>query len=81
MANISESGSIKKVLINTIQAIEKQAGIKKVDSEETIVNMALVFLYNNFDVALALDSSEIIEDRNKFLKDLEVVAEAIENDN
>ena len=31
MANISESGSIKKVLINTIQAIEKQAGIKKVD--------------------------------------------------
>lgn len=81
MANISESGSIKKVLINTIQAIEKQAGIKKVDSEETIVNMALVFLYNNFDVALALDSSEIIEDRNKILKDLEVVAEAIENDN
>lgn len=81
MANISESESIKKVLINTIQAIEKQAGIKKVDSEETIVNMALVFLYNNFDVALALDSSEIIEDRNKILKDLEVVAEAIENDN
>lgn len=80
MANISESGSIKKVLINTIQAIEKQAGIKKVDSEETIVNMALVFLYNNFDVALALDSSEIIEDRNKILKDLEVVVEAIEND-
>lgn len=81
MANISESGSIKKVLINTIQAIEKQAGLKKIDSEETIVNMALVFLYNNFDVALDLDSSEIIEDRNKILKDLEVVAEAIENDN
>ena len=76
-----EAGRIKKVLINTIQAIEKEAGFKKVDSEETIVNMALVFLYNNFDVALALDSSEIIEDRNKILKDLEVVAEAIENDN
>lgn len=73
-----EAGRIKKVLINTIQAIEKQAGFKKVDSEETIVNMALVFLYNNFDVALALDSSEIMKDRKKFLKDLEIVAETIE---
>ena len=51
---------------------------KKVDSEETIVNMALVFLYNNFDVALALDSSEILKDRTKLLKDLETVAKAIE---
>lgn len=73
-----EAGRIKKVLINTIQAIEKEAGFKKVDSEETIVNMALVFLYNNFDVALALDSSEIMKDRKKFLKDLEIVAETIE---
>ena len=73
-----QAGRIKKVLINTIQAIEKEAGFKKVDSEETIVNMALVFLYNNFDVALALDSSEIMKDRKKFLKDLEIVAETIE---
>ena len=73
-----EAGRIKKVLINTIQAIEKEAGFKKVDSEETIVNMALVFLYNNFDVALALDSSEIMKDRKKFLKDSEIVAETIE---
>ena len=80
MVDISESGSIKKVLIQTIQAIEKQVGFKKVDSEETIVNMALVFLYNNFDVALALDSSEIIKDRKRFLKDLEAVAETIKND-
>lgn len=73
-----EAGRIKKVLINTIQAIEKEAGFKKVDSEETIVNMALVFLYNNFDVALTLDSSEIMKDRKKFLKDLEIVAATIE---
>lgn len=81
MADNFKSKDIKRVLIQTIQAIEKEIGLEKVDSEETIVNMALVFLYNNFDVALALDSSEIIEDRNKILKDLEVVAEAIENDN
>lgn len=80
MANISESETIKTVLINTIQAIEKQVGLKKVDSEKTIVNMALVFLYNNFDVGLALDSSEILKDRKKFLKDLEIVAETIENE-
>ena len=78
MANISEIGSIKKVLIRTIQAIEKQVGLEKVDSEETIVVMALVFLYNNFDVALALDSSEILKDRTKLLNDLETVVEAIE---
>ena len=40
--------------------------------------MGLVFLYNNFDIGLALDSSEIIKDRTKFLKDLGAVAEAIE---
>ena len=78
--NISESETIKTVLINTIQAIEKQVGLEKVDSEKTIVNMALVFLYNNFDVGLALDSSEILKDRKKFLKDLEIVAETIEKE-
>lgn len=81
MVNISESESIKRNLINTIQAIEKQVGLKKVDSEETIVNMALVFLYNDFDIALALDSSEILKDRKKFLTDLEIVAKAIEKEN
>ena len=78
MADNFESKDIKRVLIQTIQAIEKEIGLEKVDSEETIVNMALVFLYNNFDVALALDSSEILKDRTKFLKDLEAVAEAVE---
>ena len=80
MVNISESESIKRNLINTIQAIEKQVGLKKVDSEETIINMALVFLYNDFDIGLALDSSEILKDRKKFLKDLEIVAKAIEKE-
>ena len=78
MADNFESKDIKRVLIQTIQAIEKEIGLEKVDSEETIDNISLVFLYNNFDVALALDSSEILKDRTKFLKDLEAVAEAVE---
>lgn len=58
MANISEDKSIKNFLISAIQEIEKAVGLEEIDSEETVVNMALVFLYNNFDIGLALDSSE-----------------------
>lgn len=78
MANISEDRSIKNFLISAIQEIEKKVGLEEIDSEETVVNMALVYLFNNFDIGLALDSSEILKDRTKFLIDLEAVAKAIE---
>lgn len=80
MANISEDRSIKNFLISAIQEIEKKVGLEEIDSEETVVNMALVFLFNNFDIGLALDSSEILKDRTKFLNDLEAVAKAIEKE-
>ena len=77
MANISESENIKKNLIVAIQEIEKTVGLEP-DSEGTIVNMALVYLFNIFDIGLALDSSEVHEHRNKLLSDLKTVVEVIE---
>lgn len=78
MANNSESESIKRILINTIQAIEKQVGFKKVDSEEIITNMALVYLFKVFDVGFCLDHDEVIDERSRLLEDLEGVKKAIE---
>ena len=72
-----EEKRVKNVLINTIQAIEKQTGFKKVDSEETIVNMALVYLYNSFDIGLALDYEEVKSLRNKLQEDLKIVEKEI----
>lgn len=67
---------VKAFLITAIQDIEKNIGLT-VDSEETVVNMALVYLYNTFEIGLALDSSEIVKDREKFLNDLTTVEEFI----
>ena len=77
MVKVTNSG-IRLFLISAIQDIEKAVGLEKVDNEEQLINMALVFLFNDFDIGLALDHEEIIKDRNKILSDLNEVAKFLE---
>lgn len=80
MVKVTNS-SIRLFLVKSIQDIEKTIGLEEIDSEETIVNMALAYLFNTFDICLALDTSEIITDRDKFLSDLNEVKTFLENAN
>lgn len=77
MVKVTNEG-IRIFLISAIQDIEKTIGLEKIDAEEQLINMALVFLFNAFDIGLALDYEEIIKDRNKILSDLNVVADFLE---
>ena len=78
MVKVTNAG-IKLFLVKAIQDIEKTVGLAEIDSEEIIVNMALAYLFNSFDIGLALDTSEIITDRNKILSDLDEVRKFLEN--
>ena len=71
---------VKTFLISAIQTIEKGIGLEEVDTEEQLINMALVYLYHNFEIGIALDSSEVVNDRTKILSDLKTVEEFIENE-
>ena len=68
-----KNSDVKDFLITAIQRIEEQVGLKEVDSEDQLINMGLVYLFNSFDIGLALDSAEIIKDRKKLLVDVNTV--------
>ena len=69
--------NVKNFLISNIQHIEEQVGLNA-DNGETIVNMALDYLFNTFDIGLALDSSEIIKERMLYLEDVKTVENFLE---
>ena len=59
---------LKELLIDRLQTLEKEIGLEAIDNEETLTNMGLLSLFNNFLVLNNMDSSLVIDERTDLLK-------------